>query len=164
MPERVPWVDGLENPAESFHNIAAWLVQEGFTDEEIAKVLGGNILRALDGDLGLSAPGIACWFTVCRASRHRQLRLTVTDPTNERVIGPEERMEHLLEEVARADQVGLDTFGIGEHHRHEFMDSAPAVILAAAAARTRGSASTAPWPCSAPPIRCGSSSSSRPST
>ena len=48
VPERVQWVDGLENPAESFHNIAAWLVQEGFTDEEIGKVLGGNILRALD--------------------------------------------------------------------------------------------------------------------
>ena len=48
LPERVQWVDGLENPAESFHNIAAWLVQEGFTDEEIGKVLGGNILRALD--------------------------------------------------------------------------------------------------------------------
>jgi membrane dipeptidase len=48
VPERVAWVDGLENPAESFHNIAAWLVQEGFTDEEIGKVLGGNILRALD--------------------------------------------------------------------------------------------------------------------
>jgi membrane dipeptidase len=48
VPERVPWVDGLENPAESFHNIAAWLVQEGFTDEDIGKVLGGNILRALD--------------------------------------------------------------------------------------------------------------------
>ena len=38
---------GLENPTESFHNIAAWLVRDGFTDEEIAKVLGGNILRAL---------------------------------------------------------------------------------------------------------------------
>ena len=44
----MPWVDGLENPAESFHNIAAWLVQDGFTDEEIGKVLGGNILRALE--------------------------------------------------------------------------------------------------------------------
>jgi membrane dipeptidase len=49
VPERVSWVDGLENPAESFHNIAAWLVQEGFTDEEIRKVLGGNVLRALEG-------------------------------------------------------------------------------------------------------------------
>jgi membrane dipeptidase len=45
--ERVPYVDGLENPTENFHNIAAWLVQEGFTDEEIGKVLGGNVLRAL---------------------------------------------------------------------------------------------------------------------
>ena len=47
VPDRVPYVDGLENPTENFHNIAAWLVQEGYTDEEIAKVLGGNVLRAL---------------------------------------------------------------------------------------------------------------------
>jgi membrane dipeptidase len=48
VPQRVPWVDGLENPTENFHNIAAWLVQEGFTDEEIRKVLGGNVLRVLE--------------------------------------------------------------------------------------------------------------------
>jgi probable LLM family oxidoreductase len=60
----------------------------------------------------------------------------VTDPSTERVIGPEERMEHLLEEIALADQVGLYSFGIGEHHRSEYYDSAPPVILAAAAART----------------------------
>jgi membrane dipeptidase len=47
VPDRVPYVDGLENPTENFHNIAAWLVRDGFTDEEIAKVLGGNVLRAL---------------------------------------------------------------------------------------------------------------------
>ena len=46
--ERVPYVDGLENPTENFHNIAALLVRDGFTDEEIVKVLGGNILRALE--------------------------------------------------------------------------------------------------------------------
>ncbi len=60
----------------------------------------------------------------------------VTDPVSERVIGPQERMEHLLEEIALADQVGLYSFGIGEHHRPEYYDSAPAVILAAAAARS----------------------------
>lgn len=46
-------------------------------------------------------------------------------------------MSQLLERIEYADQVGLDVFGIGEHHRKEFLDSAPAVILAAAAARTK---------------------------
>ncbi|MEM1182325.1 MAG: LLM class flavin-dependent oxidoreductase [Acidobacteriota bacterium] len=45
-------------------------------------------------------------------------------------------LEDLLARVERADEVGLDVFGIGEHHRPEFLDSAPTVILAAAAART----------------------------
>ncbi|NNU68774.1 LLM class flavin-dependent oxidoreductase [Rhizobium sp. WYCCWR 11152] len=47
-----------------------------------------------------------------------------------------DRMAGLLEEIEVADRVGLDFFGIGEHHRVEFLDSAPAVILAAAAVRT----------------------------
>src|ERR1700759_720826 len=46
-------------------------------------------------------------------------------------------MEELLTRIELADQVGLDVFGIGEHHRREFLDSAPTMILAAAAARTR---------------------------
>jgi probable LLM family oxidoreductase len=46
-------------------------------------------------------------------------------------------MQHLLEEIRLADQVALDSFGIGEHHRAEFLDSAPAVILSAAAAQTK---------------------------
>src|SRR3712207_1299885 len=49
---------------------------------------------------------------------------------------PEQRMRNLLEEVELADQLGLDVFGIGEHHRPDFAVSAPAVALAAAAART----------------------------
>src|SRR5919107_2110541 len=60
----------------------------------------------------------------------------VTDPSTGRVVGPEERMAHLLEEITLADQVGLYSFGIGEHHREEYYDSAPPVILGAAAART----------------------------
>src|SRR5439155_24506290 len=52
-------------------------------------------------------------------------------------LSPVERMRHLLEEIELADAVGLDVFGIGEHHRAEFLDSAPAVILAAAATRTK---------------------------
>jgi len=48
-----------------------------------------------------------------------------------------DRMESLLAEVELADQVGLDVFGMGEHHRENALDSAPAVILAAAAARTK---------------------------
>jgi probable LLM family oxidoreductase len=52
-------------------------------------------------------------------------------------VGPSDRLRNLVEQIERADQVGLDVFGIGEHHRREYLDSAPAVILAAAAARTR---------------------------
>ena len=48
-----------------------------------------------------------------------------------------DRMADLLEGVEIADRVGLDVFGMGEHHRAEFLDSAPAIILAAAAARTK---------------------------
>ncbi len=54
-----------------------------------------------------------------------------------KVISPEQRLRDLLEEVELADQVGLDVFGIGEHHRPEFAVSTPAVVLAAAAARTK---------------------------
>ncbi len=52
-------------------------------------------------------------------------------------IGPRERLHDLLEEIELADQVGLDVFGVGEHHRPDFAVSAPAVVLAAAAARTK---------------------------
>ncbi len=48
-----------------------------------------------------------------------------------------ERLGNLIEQIEHADQVGLDVFGIGEHHRKEYLDSAPTVILGAAAARTR---------------------------
>lgn len=50
---------------------------------------------------------------------------------------PVEAIQHLLERIETADRVGLDVFGVGEHHRSEFLDSAPSVILAAAAARTQ---------------------------
>src|SRR5258705_9603357 len=53
-----------------------------------------------------------------------------------RAVNPAERLRQLVEQIEHADQVGLDAFGVGEHHRREFLDSAPAVILAAAAART----------------------------
>src|SRR3979411_357910 len=53
-----------------------------------------------------------------------------------RAVSPSDRLRQLVEQIAYADQVGLDAFGVGEHHRREFLDSAPAVILAAAAART----------------------------
>ncbi len=48
-----------------------------------------------------------------------------------------ERLQRLIEQIELADQIGLDVFGVGEHHRRGFLDSAPAVILAAAAARTK---------------------------
>ena len=58
------------------------------------------------------------------------------DPATGKLLSATERMADLIDEVIVADRVGLDVFGIGEHHRGEFLDSAPTVILAAAAART----------------------------
>src|SRR4029077_3909182 len=54
-----------------------------------------------------------------------------------RAVSPSDRLRQLVEQIVHADQVGLDAFGVGEHHRREFLDSAPAIILAAAAAGTR---------------------------
>jgi probable LLM family oxidoreductase len=51
--------------------------------------------------------------------------------------GTSDRLRNLVEQIEHADQVGLDVFGIGEHHRRDYLDSAPAVILGAAAARTQ---------------------------
>jgi probable LLM family oxidoreductase len=52
-------------------------------------------------------------------------------------VSPRERLRNLLEEVELADRVGLDVFGVGEHHRPDFAVSTPAVVLAAAAERTQ---------------------------
>ena len=52
-------------------------------------------------------------------------------------VSPSERLRRLVEQIEYADKIGLDVFGVGEHHRKEFLDSAPTVILAAAAARTK---------------------------
>src|SRR5215204_2603468 len=52
------------------------------------------------------------------------------------IVSPQQRVRDLVEEVELADQVGLDVFGVGEHHRPDFAVSAPAVVLATAAART----------------------------
>ncbi len=54
-----------------------------------------------------------------------------------RSVSASDRLRNLVEEIERADQVGLDSFGVGEHHRREFLDSAQAVILGAAAMRTK---------------------------
>ena len=58
-------------------------------------------------------------------------------PEQDGKLHPAERLQNLLEEAELADQAGLDVFGIGEHHREEYVSSAPSVILAAIAARTK---------------------------
>jgi alkanesulfonate monooxygenase SsuD/methylene tetrahydromethanopterin reductase-like flavin-dependent oxidoreductase (luciferase family) len=57
----------------------------------------------------------------------------LTDET----VSAEQRLRNLLEEIALADEVGLDVFGVGEHHRPDFAVSSPATVLAAAAPLTR---------------------------
>lgn len=61
----------------------------------------------------------------------------VPEPGTGALRTPAQRMSDLIEEIVAADEAGLDAFGLGEHHREEYLDSAPAVILAAAAARTK---------------------------
>jgi probable LLM family oxidoreductase len=58
------------------------------------------------------------------------------DPATGRTVTPTERLRNLVEEMELADQVGLDVFGVGEHHRPDFAVSSPAVVLAAGAERT----------------------------
>ncbi len=63
--------------------------------------------------------------------------VAATVDANGRAVDPARHLSELLEVITLADEVGLDVFGIGEHHRREFLDSAPTMILAAAAVRTR---------------------------
>ena len=58
------------------------------------------------------------------------------DPATGRTIDVGQRVRDLVDEIVLADEVGLDVFGVGEHHRPDFPVSSPAVVLAAAAART----------------------------
>ena len=62
---------------------------------------------------------------------------TTPDAVTGETISAAERLRDLLEEIELADQVGLDVFGVGEHHRPDFSVSSPAIVLAAAASRTR---------------------------
>jgi probable LLM family oxidoreductase len=59
------------------------------------------------------------------------------DPASGDKIDAEQRLKNLVEEIELADQVGLDLFGLGEHHRPDYAVSAPAIVLAAAAPRTK---------------------------
>jgi alkanesulfonate monooxygenase SsuD/methylene tetrahydromethanopterin reductase-like flavin-dependent oxidoreductase (luciferase family) len=61
---------------------------------------------------------------------------TTPDESGRGVTPPPKRMRELVEEAELAEQVGLDVFGVGEHHRPDFIVSSPAVVLAAIAART----------------------------
>jgi alkanesulfonate monooxygenase SsuD/methylene tetrahydromethanopterin reductase-like flavin-dependent oxidoreductase (luciferase family) len=58
------------------------------------------------------------------------------DPENGQAIDPARRLRDLTEEMELADRLGLDVFGVGEHHRPDFAVSSPAVVLGAAAVRT----------------------------
>ncbi len=59
------------------------------------------------------------------------------DANNKPLMPPAERMKNLMEEIVLAEQLGLDVFALGEHHRPEYIVSSPAVVLAAAAAVTK---------------------------
>src|SRR5712664_2355008 len=56
---------------------------------------------------------------------------------NSLAVNPAERLRQLVQQIEHADEVGLDAFGVGEHHRRDYLDSAPPIILGAAATRTQ---------------------------
>src|SRR3954468_15677052 len=63
---------------------------------------------------------------------------TTPDPGTGRTVTPAQRLRDLVEEIELADRLGLDVFGVGEHHRPDFAVSAPAVVLAAGGGRAGG--------------------------
>ena len=83
---------------------------------------------------------VPAWKQLARATTLLPSRVWNSEsppsPTSPRASRPQERMRQLLEEAELADQLGLDVFAIGEHHRPDYLISAPAVALAAVAART----------------------------
>src|SRR4051794_12474361 len=62
---------------------------------------------------------------------------TTPDPVTGAFMSQAERLRNAVEEIVLADQVGLDVYGIGEHHRPDYAGTAPAVVLAAAAGMTK---------------------------
>jgi probable LLM family oxidoreductase len=60
-----------------------------------------------------------------------------TDPNTGETVSARQRLRDLIEEIELADRLGLDVFGVGEHHRSDFVVSAPAIVLAAAGERTK---------------------------
>ncbi len=62
---------------------------------------------------------------------------TTPDVHTGKVVSHAERIREVVDEIVLADEVGLDVFGVGEHHRKDYACSAPAVLLAAAASRTK---------------------------
>src|SRR5689334_7830691 len=62
---------------------------------------------------------------------------TAPDPQTGKQLSAHERISNLMEEIELADQVGLDVYAVGEHHRPDYAVSSPAVILAAAAVKTK---------------------------
>lgn len=85
---------------------------------------------------GASEVGLADLARPFEVGLYSFVELTPNQVTGE-LLDPQQRIANLLEEVELADQVGLDVFGVGEHHRPDYVSSAPAVILAAAATRTK---------------------------
>ena len=59
------------------------------------------------------------------------------DGVSGRAVNAQQRIQNLMEEIILADEVGLDVFGVGEHHRPDYAVSSPAVVLGAAAVKTK---------------------------
>lgn len=92
--------------------------------------------KGLRPDEVTASKKILCYFRGMELGISTFVELTA-DPLTGKTISAQERVQNLLEEAELADQLGLDVFAIGEHHRPDFLVSSPATLLAAVAARTK---------------------------
>ena len=118
----------------------SYLSESGFTLTSVLDFASGTVVSFASNEKELVPQ--RGMFEVAERRQDMELGIysfgeATPDPKSGQTITAHERVKRLLDEIELADKIGLDVYGLGEHHRQEFVVSAPAVVLAAAATRTK---------------------------